>query len=128
LLVEQYCEPTQYLCPCDHAFIYASSYFSKTIILATSPFSYYFICSRQEPRFIFETKLLSKTKYLQNYRDLQSRVVPLFYKLIFLIFIKRFQTPVRKLSKRDVLSPPASEKFYKRFTPLIETLFYLTMA
>jgi hypothetical protein len=38
LLVEQYCEPTQSLCPCDHAFIYASSYFSKTIILATSLF------------------------------------------------------------------------------------------
>jgi hypothetical protein len=38
LLVDHYCEPTQTLCPCGHAFIYASSYFSKTIILATSPF------------------------------------------------------------------------------------------
>jgi hypothetical protein len=37
LLVEQYCEPTQSLCPRDHTFIYTSSYFSKTIILATSP-------------------------------------------------------------------------------------------
>jgi hypothetical protein len=46
LLVEQYCEPTQSLCPCDHAFIYASSYFSKTIILATSPLPNYFICPK----------------------------------------------------------------------------------
>jgi hypothetical protein len=46
LLVEQYCEPTQSLCPCDHAFIYASSYFSKTIILATSPFLKLFYLSK----------------------------------------------------------------------------------
>jgi hypothetical protein len=60
LLIEQYCEPTQSLCPCDHSFIYASSYFSKTIILAASLFSNYFICPKQDPRFIFEAKLLSK--------------------------------------------------------------------
>jgi hypothetical protein len=34
--------------------------FFKTIILATTLFSNYFICPKQEPRFIFETKLLSK--------------------------------------------------------------------
>jgi hypothetical protein len=83
LLVEQYCEPTQSLCPCDHAFIYASSYFSKTIILATSPFSSYFICPKQEPRFIFETKLLSKLsiyKIIETYKVEWSHY---FYKLIF---------------------------------------------
>jgi hypothetical protein len=37
LLVDQDCEPTQSLCPCDRAIIYASNYFSKNIILATSP-------------------------------------------------------------------------------------------
>jgi hypothetical protein len=31
LLVEQYYEPTQSLRPCGHAFIYASSYFSKPL-------------------------------------------------------------------------------------------------
>jgi hypothetical protein len=30
-LVGHYCEPTQSLCHCDHAFIYASSYFPKPL-------------------------------------------------------------------------------------------------
>jgi hypothetical protein len=34
--------------------------FPKTIILAPSPFPSISICPKQEPRFIFETKLLSK--------------------------------------------------------------------
>jgi hypothetical protein len=50
LLVEQYGEPTQSLCPCDHAFIYASSYFSKTIILATSPLDFQIILLVQNKR------------------------------------------------------------------------------
>jgi hypothetical protein len=55
-----------------------------------------------------------KTKYLQNYRDLQCRVAPLFYKTyILLIFIKGFQTPLRKLSKGDVMSPLVFEKSTK---------------
>jgi hypothetical protein len=44
VLIAHHCEPTQSLCPCDHALIYASSYFCKTIMLANSPFySNYFI-------------------------------------------------------------------------------------
>jgi hypothetical protein len=45
-----------------------------------------------------------------------------------MIFIKGFQTPLRKLSKGDAMSPLVSKKIYKSFTPLFETLFYLTMA
>jgi hypothetical protein len=51
----------------------------------------------------FWDKAFIKTKYLQNYLDLQSRVVPLFLQtFILLIFIKGFQTPLRRLYKGDV--------------------------
>jgi hypothetical protein len=113
------------LCPSDHAFIYAFSYFSKTIILATSPLSYYFICPRQEPRFTFETKLLSKLsiyKIIGTYRVEWSHN---FTNLNLLVFIKGFQTPLRKLSKGDVMSPLVSKKFYKSFTPFFENSFLL---
>jgi hypothetical protein len=97
LLVEQYCEPTQFLCACDHAFIYASSYFfPKTIILATSPFSYYFICPRQEPRFIFETKLLSKQgiyKIIGAYKVEWSHY---FTNLYFVDIYKRISNTFKK--------------------------------
>jgi hypothetical protein len=40
-----------------------------------------------------------------------------------LIFIKGFQTPLRKLSKEDVMSPLVSKKSTKSFTPLFVALF-----
>jgi hypothetical protein len=64
LLVEQYCEPTQSLYPCDHAIIYASNYFPKPLSWQPLLFPNYFICPKQEPRFIFENKAFTKTKYL----------------------------------------------------------------
>jgi hypothetical protein len=39
-----------------------------------------------------------------------------------------FKTPLRKLSKGDAMSPLVSEKSTKSFTPLFETLCYLTTA
>jgi hypothetical protein len=61
LLVEQYYEPTQSLCPCDHAIIYASNYiFFQNHYLGSLSFLNYVICPKQEPRFIFEIKLLPK--------------------------------------------------------------------
>jgi hypothetical protein len=39
LLVEQYYEPAQSLCPCDHAISNTTIYLTKTIISATSPIS-----------------------------------------------------------------------------------------
>jgi hypothetical protein len=42
-------------------FMLLAIFFSTTIILATSPFSYYLICPRQEPRFTFEDKAFIKT-------------------------------------------------------------------
>jgi hypothetical protein len=60
LLVEQDCEPTQSLCPCDHAIIDTSSYFPKTLSWQPLLLQNYFIYPKQEPIFIFETKLLPK--------------------------------------------------------------------
>jgi hypothetical protein len=47
---------------------------------------------------------------------------------ILMIFIKEFQSPLRKLFKGDAMSPLVSNKSTKSFTPLFETLFYLTLA
>jgi hypothetical protein len=41
-------------------FMLLAIFFPKTIILANSHFSNYSVCPKQEPRFIFETKLLLK--------------------------------------------------------------------
>jgi hypothetical protein len=101
LLAEHYCEPAQTLCPCGHAFIYASSYFSKTIILATSPFQNYFLCPKQEPRFIFETKLLSKLSIYKIIGTYTVECSTILQTYIWLIFVKGFQTPLRKLFKGD---------------------------
>jgi hypothetical protein len=60
LLVDQDCEPTKSPCPCDHAIICASSYFSKTLSWQPLLLQNYFICPKQEPIFIFETNLLPK--------------------------------------------------------------------
>jgi hypothetical protein len=113
LLVKHYCEPTQTLCPCGHAFIYASSYSSKTIILATSPCSNYFICPKQEPRFIFETKLLSKLSIYKIIGTYKVEWSHYFTNLHFVDIYKRIQTPLRKLSKGDVMSPLVSKNSTK---------------
>jgi hypothetical protein len=60
LLVEQDCEPTQSLCPCDHAIIYTYIYFPNTLSWQPLLFQNYFICPKQEAIFIFETKPLAK--------------------------------------------------------------------
>jgi hypothetical protein len=97
LLVEQYYEPTQSLCPCDHAFIYASSYFSKTIILATSPFfSNYFICPKQETRFIFETKVLSKLSIYKIIGTYKVEWSHYFTNLYFVDIYKRISNTFKK--------------------------------
>jgi hypothetical protein len=44
------------------------------------------------------------------------------------MFIKGFQTPLRKLSKGDAMSPLVSEKPTKALLLYLKTLFYLTMA
>jgi hypothetical protein len=60
------------------------------------------------PRFIFETKLLSK---LSIYKIIWTDKVDgptISQTFILLIFIKGFQTPLRKLSKGDAMSPLVS--------------------
>jgi hypothetical protein len=47
---------------------------------------------------------------------------------MLLIFIKGFQTPLRKLSKGDVIPPFVSENIYQRLTPSFGTLSNLPMA
>jgi hypothetical protein len=81
------------------------------------------------PRFIFETKLLSKLsiyKIIWTYREVWSHY---FTKIYFVdIYKKGFQTPLRKLSKGDAMSPLASEKSTKALLLYLKTLSYLTMA
>jgi hypothetical protein len=96
LLVEQYCEPTQSLCPCDYAFIYASSYFSTTIILATPPFPNYFICPKQDPRFIFGTKLLSKLSIYKIIGTYTAEWSHYFTNLYFVDIYKRISNTFMK--------------------------------
>jgi hypothetical protein len=44
------------------------------------------------------------------------------------VFIKEFQSPLRKLFKGDAMSPLVSEKSTKALLIYLKTLFYLTMA
>jgi hypothetical protein len=65
LLIEHHCEPTQSLCPCDHALIYASSYFPKP--LPWQPLLVQIILFVQNKRQdLFLGQVFIKTKYLQN--------------------------------------------------------------
>jgi hypothetical protein len=69
--------------------------------VATSPFINYFFCPKQEPRFIFETKLLSKLsnyKIIETYKEEWSTILQTY---ILLIFIKVFQTLLRELAEGD---------------------------
>jgi hypothetical protein len=92
-------------------------------------FQIIFVCLKTRAKIYLWDKAFIKTKYLQNHRDLHSRVVPLFYKPIFwLVFIKGFQTPLRKLSKRDVMSPLVSEKSTKASLLYLKLFSNLTMA
>jgi hypothetical protein len=45
-----------------------------------------------------------------------------------LIFIKGFQTPLRKLSKGDAMSPLVSENIYQNLTPFLENSLQLPRA
>jgi hypothetical protein len=71
-------------------------FFSKTIILATSPFINYFICPKQERRFIFETKLLSK---LSIYKIIGTHKVEwshYFTNLYFVDIYRRISNTITK--------------------------------
>jgi hypothetical protein len=98
LLVEQYYEPTQSLCPCDHAFIYVSSYFfSEPLSWQPPPLNNFF--PQQEPRFIFETRLLPKLSIYKIIGTYKVEWSHYFTNLYFADIIKGFQTPLRKLDK-----------------------------
>jgi hypothetical protein len=91
------------LVPWDHALIYASSYFPKPLSWQTLLLFQIMLFIQISAKIYFWGKAFIKTKYLQIYLDLQSGVVPLFLQtFILLIFIKGFQTPLRKLYKGDV--------------------------
>jgi hypothetical protein len=70
--------------------------FSKTIILATSPFSNYFICPKQEPRFIFETKLLLKLSMYKTIGTYQVVWSHYFTNLCFVDIYKRIPNTFEK--------------------------------
>jgi hypothetical protein len=73
-------------------------------------------------------KTFIKAKYLQNCLDLQSRVVPLFYKFIFCWCYKRISNTFKKTFQGRCYVSTSFWKIYKSLTHLFETLFYLTMA
>jgi hypothetical protein len=62
----------------------------------------YFICPKQEPRFIFEKKLLSKLSIYKIIGSYKVEWSHYFTNLYFVGIIKGFQTPLRKLGKGDV--------------------------
>jgi hypothetical protein len=65
-------------------------------------FPNYVIFPKQEPRFIFETKLLSKLSICKIIRTYKVEWSHYLTNLYFVDIIKGFQTPLRKLSKGDV--------------------------
>jgi hypothetical protein len=95
LLVEQDYESTQSVCPCDHAIIYASSYFPKPLSWQPLLFQTILFIQKQEPRFTLKPSF-TKTKYLQNYRDIQSGVIPLFTNLSFVDIYKGISNTFKK--------------------------------
>jgi hypothetical protein len=66
-------------------------------------FSKKIIFPKQEPRFIFETKLLSKLSIYKIIGTYKVEWPHYFTNLYFVDIIKGFQTPLRKLSKRRCL-------------------------
>jgi hypothetical protein len=96
--------------------------------LATSPFPNYFSCPKQEPRFIFEIKLLPKLSIYKTIGHTKWCDPTILQTYILLTFINGFQTPLRKLVKRDVYVSISFENIYKSFTPLFKTLSNFTMA
>jgi hypothetical protein len=116
------------LCPCGHAFIYPSSYFSRPLSCQLLFYSNYFICPKQEPRFIFETKLLSKLsiyKIIGTYKVGWSHY---FTNLYFVDVYKKVSNTFMKTFKGDAMSPLVSEKSTKALLLYLKTLSYLTMA
>jgi hypothetical protein len=79
--------------------------------LATPPFPNYFFCPKQEPRFIFETKLLSK---LSIYKIIGTYIVEwshYFTNLYFVDIYKRISNTFKEnLLKEIFMSPLVSEK------------------
>jgi hypothetical protein len=101
---------------------------SKTIILATSPLFKLFYLPKISAKIYLWDKAFIKTKYLQNCLGLQSRVAPLFYKLIFCWCYKRISNTFTKTFQGRCYVSTSFWKIYKSFTHLFGTLFYLTMA
>jgi hypothetical protein len=60
------------------------------------PFAKLFYLSKTRAKIYLWEKAFIKTKYLQNYRELQSTVVPLFYKLIFCWYYNRISNTFKK--------------------------------
>jgi hypothetical protein len=64
LSIEQDCEPTQYLCSCDHVTKNATGYFIKTTILAAPPIlNDLTFFQNKEPRFTLPQRFF-QTEYL----------------------------------------------------------------
>jgi hypothetical protein len=111
LLVEHCCEPTKSCAPVVMPLF---------ILLAISPrplscqllfYSNYFICPKQEPRFIFETKLLSKLsiyKIIGTYKVGWSHY---FTNLYFVDIYKKFSNTFMKAFKGDAMSPFVSKNY-----------------
>jgi hypothetical protein len=70
--------------------------FSNTIILATSPFANNSICPKQEPRFIFETKLLSKLSIYKIIGTYKVEWSHYFTNLYFVDVYKRISITFKK--------------------------------
>jgi hypothetical protein len=117
------------LCLCDHALIHASTYFSKTIILANSLYSNYSIYPNKRQDFIFETKLLSNLsiyKIIWTYKVEWSHYLTNLY--LVDIYKRISKTPLRKHSKGDAMSPLVSEKSTKALLFYLKFILYLTLA
>jgi hypothetical protein len=70
--------------------------FPKTVILATSPFPSISIFPKQEPRFIFETKLLSKLSIYKIIWTYNVEWSQYFTNLYFVDVYKRISITFKK--------------------------------
>jgi hypothetical protein len=72
------------------------AFFSKNIILATSPSPKLFYLSKTRANIYLLNKAFTKTKYLQNYRDIHSGVVHYFINLYFVDIYKGISNIFKK--------------------------------
>jgi hypothetical protein len=108
-------------------FMFLAIFFQNHYLGNLSLFPNYFIYPKQEPRFIFETKLLSKlsiSKIIGTYKVEWSHY---FTNLYFVGIIKGFQTPLEIFLKEMFMSPLVSEKSTKALLYL-KPFLNLTMA